>query len=235
MAEEQDGILVVDVGGKNVKCWCSTTAPPERRRTPTGPGATPAATTAAVRELARDWRFDRVSVGVPGPVIANSLAVNPVNLGPGWVGFDFAAAFGVPTRVVNDAAMQALGSYTGGRMLFLGLGTGLGNTLVADGGVVIAMELCHLPYKDGMTFEDHVGQRGLDRLGKKAWQRAVRDVVARLRAAMVADYVVIGGGNAKLVEDLPDGCRRGDNNLAYQGGLRLWDEPVASGPTPLSL
>ena len=223
MAEERRGILVVDVGGRNVKCWCSGEA--ERRKAPSGPAMTPEAMVAAVKGLAQGWRYDAVTVGVPGPVSGNRLAVNPVNLGPGWVGFDIEGAFGVPTRVINDAAMQALGSYAGGRMLFLGLGTGLGNTLVVDG-VVVAMELGHLPYKDGRSFEDHVGQRGLDRLGRKAWQKAVRDVVGRLKAALVADYVVIGGGNAKLLDSLPEGCRAGDNSLAYQGGLRLWDGPA---------
>ncbi|HEX8374841.1 MAG TPA: hypothetical protein VF606_06650, partial [Geminicoccaceae bacterium] len=177
------------------------------------------------------WDYDAVSLGLPGPVRDHRVTLEPVNLGRGWVGFDLAGAFGVPTRVVNDAAMQALGSYAGGRMLFLGLGTGLGTTLVADG-LVIAMELGHLPYGDKHTFEDCVGQRGLDRLGKKRWLRAVRDVTLRLKAALVADYVVLGGGNAKLLdEQLPEGCRLGDNNLAYEGGLRLWDEKAPGDAT----
>jgi polyphosphate glucokinase len=221
-------ILVVDVGGKNIKCRCSTT-PDERRKTPSGPGLTPEAMVAAVRELCADWDYDAVSLGLPGPVRDHRVTLEPVNLGRGWVGFDLAGAFGVPTRVVNDAAMQALGSYAGGRMLFLGLGTGLGTTLVADG-LVIAMELGHLPYGDKHTFEDCVGQRGLDRLGKKRWLRAVRDVTLRLKAALVADYVVLGGGNAKLLDEpLPEDCRLGDNNLAYEGGLRLWDEKAPGG------
>ncbi len=225
-------ILVVDVGGKNIKCWCSTT--PERRKAPSGPGLTPEVMVATALKLSAGWGYDVVSLGLPGPVRDGRVTLDPVNLGPGWVGFDLAAAFGVPARVVNDAAMQAVGSYAGGRMLFLGLGTGLGTTLIADGGHVIAMELGHLPYGDKHTFEDCVGQRGLDRLGKKRWLRAVRDVATRLKAALVADYVVLGGGNAKLLDgpEVPEGCRLGDNNLAYQGGLRLWDEGWTGAGTP---
>jgi polyphosphate glucokinase len=213
-------VLVVDVGGNNVKCWHSGTD--ERRKTPSGPKLTGAAMVEAVLALTRDWTYDAVSLGVPGPVADNRLLLDPVNLGPGWAGLDFAELFGRPTRVVNDAVLQALGSYEGGRMLFLGLGTGLGNTLVVEG-IPIGMELGHLPYRRKRTFEDHVGQRGLDRFGKKAWRKFVGDVVKRLKAATVADYVVIGGGNAKLLDSLPEGCRRGDNKNAFQGGLRLWD------------
>jgi polyphosphate glucokinase len=179
---------------------------------------------AAVLALTSDWDYDVVSLGVPGPVAANTVAREPVNLGTGWVGFDFTSAFGRPTRVVNDAVMQALGCYEGGRMLFLGLGTGLGNTLISDGHVV-GMELGHLPYRNGKTFEQHVGQRGLLRLGKRRWRKVVNDVVQRLKDATVADYVILGGGNAKLVDPLPKGCRLGDNRHAFIGGLRLWDEP----------
>src|SRR5690242_19797296 len=217
---EQRRVLVVDVGGNNVKCWHSGTD--ERRKTPSGPKLTGAAMVEAVLALTQDWTYDLVSLGVPGPVADNRLLMEPVNLGPGWAGVDFAELFGRPTRVVNDAVLQALGSYEGGRMLFLGLGTGLGNTLVVEG-IPIGMELGHLPYRRNRTFEDHVGQRGLDRFGKKAWRKFVGDVVQRLKAAMVADYIVIGGGNAKLLDELPEGCRRGDNKNAFQGGLRLWE------------
>lgn len=216
-------VLVVDVGGNNIKCW--TPAVDERRKAPSGPRLTPGAMVEAVLALTRDWDCDAVSLGIPGPVAGNTVARDPVNLGPGWVGFDFARAFGRPTRVVNDAVMQALGSYDGGRMLFLGLGTGLGNTLIVDGHV-IGMELGHLPYRNGRTFEQHVGQRGLARLGRRRWRKVVHDVVARLKDATVADYVVLGGGNAKLLDPLPKGCRLGDNRNAFIGGLRLWDEPV---------
>ena len=218
---EQRRVLVVDVGGNNVKCWLSSTD--ERRKTPSGPKLTGTEMVDAVLELTQDWAYDLVSVGVPGPVAGDRLLRDPVNLGPGWAGIDFGLLFGRPTRVVNDAVMQALGSYDGGRMLFLGLGTGLGNTLVVDG-VPIGMELGHLPYRGKRTFEDYVGQRGLVRLGKKRWRKYVYDVVERLKAATVADYVVLGGGNAKLVDPLPEGCRRGDNRNAFKGGLRLWEE-----------
>src|SRR3954451_17805016 len=216
---EQRRVLVVDVGGNNVKCWLSSTD--ERRKTPSGPKLTGAAMVEAVLALTRDWTYDVVSLGVPGPVSDNRLLLDPVNLGAGWAGLDFAELFGRPTRVVNDAVLQALGSYEGGRMLFLALATGLDNTLVVEG-VPIGLELGHLPYRRNRTFEDHVGQRGLDRFGKKAWRKFVGDVVKRLKAAVVADYVVIGGGNAKLLDSLPEGCRRGDNKNAFQGGLRLW-------------
>ena len=176
---EQRRVLVVDVGGNNVKCWLSSTD--ERRKTPSGPKLTGAAMVEAVLALTRDWTYDVVSLGVPGPVADNRLLLDPVNLGPGWAGLDFAELFGRPTRVVNDAVLQALGSYEGGRMLFLGLGTGLGNTLVVEG-IPIGMELGHLPYRRNRTFEDHVGQRGLDRFGKKAWRKFVSDVVRRLKA-----------------------------------------------------
>lgn len=217
-------VLVVDVGGNNIKCWSSVAN--ERRKAPSGSGLTAEGMVNAVNELAAGWDYDRITVGVPGPVDRNRLAMNPVNLGPGWIGFDFEVAFGKPTRVINDAAMQAMGSYNGGRMLFLGLGTGLGNTLIVDN-IIIAMELGHLPYKHGHTFEDYVGQRGLKRLGRKAWCKAVADVVERLRFAVLAEDVVIGGGNAKLLDPPPPNCRLGDNRLAFAGGLRLWqDQPV---------
>jgi len=164
-----------------------------------------------------------VTVGYPGPVSHDKVIKEPANLGKGWVGFDFGSAFGKPTKLINDAAMQALGSYEGGRMLFLGLGTGLGNTLIIDG-VIAPMELGHLPYKKKKSFEDYVGLRGLERLGKKKWQDAVYDVVERLKAALIVDYVVLGGGNAKKLTSLPEGCRLGNNENAFLGGFRYWKE-----------
>src|SRR5205823_2500434 len=179
----------------------------------------PARMVEVVRELAQDWEYQAISIGLPGLVGPGGPISEPGNLGSGWVGFDYAAAFDHPVKVVNDAAMQALGSYEGGRMLFLGLGTGLGSALIIDG-VLAPLELAHLPYKKKRTFEDYLGVRGLDRLGKKKWQRAVEDVTARLQAALVADYVVLGGGNAKKLMHLPHGVRLGDNHNAFTGGFR---------------
>ena len=218
-------ILVVDVGGTNIKVRLGRAS--EVRKHPSGPDLTAAQMVDAVKELTRDWRYDRVSIGFPGPVVDGKPAEEPKNLGPGWVGFDFDAAFGVPVRVLNDAAMQALGSYEGGKMLFLGLGTGLGSALVLEGQVT-PLELAHLPYRKGGTYEDYVGKRGLERLGKKRWAKAVEDVVARLRAALLADYVVLGGGNAKKLEALPEGARLGNNANAFIGGLRLWGVGLGS-------
>jgi polyphosphate glucokinase len=176
-----------------------------------------------VQEATRDWTYEAVSIGYPGPVIQGKPLLEPRNLGPGWIGYDFGGHFGKPVRVVNDAAMQAVGSYDGGRMLFLGLGTGLGSALIVNK-VIIPLELAHLPYKKRRTFEDYVGIRGLDRLGKKKWEKAVHDVVARLKASLIADYVVIGGGNVKKLEKLPEGSRVGDNSNAFLGGYRLWED-----------
>jgi predicted NBD/HSP70 family sugar kinase len=176
---------------------------------------------AAVQKATAEWNYSRVSIGYPGPVLHGKLVSDPRNLGAGWVGFDFRKAFGMPVKLVNDAAMQAIGSYAGRRMLFLGLGTGLGSALIVDG-VLQPMELAHLPYKNGRTYEDYIGLQGLERLGKKKWRRYVADVVAQLKAALEADYVVIGGGNAKLLKDLPAGARLGSNANAFRGGFRLW-------------
>ena len=186
-----------------------------------GPGMTPVAMVAAVKKATADWKYDAVAIGYPGPVLHGHPMAEPHNLGFGWVGFDFRKAFGKPVKLVNDAAMQALGSYEGGRMLFLGLGTGLGSALVVDG-VVEPTELAHLPYKKGRTYEDYVGLRGLERLGKKRWTRHVFDVVEKFKAALQADYVVLGGGNAKLLKDLPPGARLGENANAMKGGIRLF-------------
>jgi polyphosphate glucokinase len=213
-------ILVIDIGGTNVKVKLSGVE--EVRKHPSGPELTPESMVEAVKHLTNDWQFDAVSIGYPGPVVNNQILREPHNLGPGWVGFDFAAAFGVPVKVINDAAMQALGSYEGGRMLFLGLGTGLGNTLILDG-TVAPLELGHLPYKKGRSFEQYVGLGGLQRLGKRKWRKAVEDVVAKLKAAVVADYVVLGGGNVKKLDQMPPHCRAGDNANAFKGGERLWE------------
>lgn len=193
----------------------------EKRRADSGPTITAAQAVAAARELAGEWRWDCVSVGVPAPVHGGRVVTDPVNLGEGWAGFDFAAAFGMPTKVVNDAAMQALGSYEGGTMLFLGLGTGLGSAL-CTGGLVQPMELGHLPYRKS-TFEEYVGEAALDRRGKRRWRLDVADVVARLSAALEPEYVVLGGGNASKLKELPPNARLGDNENAFAGGFRLWD------------
>ncbi len=174
-----------------------------------------------MREAAKGWKYEAVSIGYPGPVVHSRIVSDPHNLGGGWVGFDFRKAFGKPVKVVNDAAMQALGSYQGGRMLFLGLGTGLGSALIVDG-VIEPMELAHLPYKNGRTYEDYVGLAGLKRLGKKKWRKHVFDVVKQLKAGLQADYVVLGGGNARLLKKPPPGSRPGDNANAFRGGFRLW-------------
>lgn len=223
------GILVVDVGGNNVKVRHSGSA--EKRKAPSGPAMTPAQMVEKVQRLTADWTFERISVGCPAPVADDRLLIEPVNLGKGWVGFDFAAAFGKPTRVINDAAMQALGSYEGGKMLFLGLGTGLGACLVVDG-IVLPLEVAHLPYRGKYSFEDCVGTRGLVRMKQARWEKAVHDTVARLKAALVADYVILGGGNTKKLKKLPRASRRGSNDNAFAGGFRLWAESPAPAAVP---
>jgi polyphosphate glucokinase len=192
----------------------------ERRRFVSGSELTPGTMIDGVLELTKHWEFGFVSVGVPAPVRGNSVVREPPNLGNGWIGFDFEAAFGRPTKIQNDAAMQALGSYAGGRMLFLGLGTGLGSTMIVDG-IIGPMELAHLPYRK-RTFEDYVGERGRKRLGEKRWRKAVLDVVERLSAALQPEYVVLGGGNAKRIGALPENVRLGHNEAAFLGGFRLW-------------
>ena len=217
-------ILVVDVGGTHVKILA--TGQSERRKFESGPSLTPRDMVMGVRRLARDWRFDVLSIGYPGLVLKGKIAAEPYNLAPGWIGFDFEKAFDKRVKVVNDAAMQALGSYSRGTMLFLGLGTGLGSALVVDGHVV-PMELAHLSYRES-TIEDYLGLRGLQRLGKKKWRRHVAFVVERFTAALHPDDIVIGGGNAKELKTLPPGCRAGDNANAFAGGFRLWDGGVGS-------
>lgn len=217
-------VLVVDVGGTNVKILA--TGQEARRKLPSGLELTPKRMVAGVRELAADWRYEAVSIGYPGPVLRGRIVSEPHNLARGWVGFDFEAAFGFPVKVINDAAMQALGSYERGKMLFLGLGTGLGSALIVEG-LVVPLELAHLPYEKA-TFEDYVGLRGLERWGKKQWRQYVTDVVERLVAAIQPDEVVLGGGNVKELKELPPGCRTVTNNAAFVGGFRLWEEARAS-------
>jgi len=212
-------ILVIDVGGTHIKIL--TTGEKEKREIDSGPSITARQMVASVKKLASGWKYDAVSIGYPGPVVHGRPLAEPHNLGTGWMGFDFAAAFKLPVKVINDAAMQALGSYRGGQMLFLGLGTGLGSTLIVDA-VVQPMELAHLPYKKG-TYEDYVGVRGLEAFGKKKWRKHVEDVVERLVAAFEPDDVVLGGGNAKKLEELPRLCRLGDNANAFEGGFRMWE------------
>ena len=219
-------VLVVDVGGTHVKVLASGQKEP--RRFDSGPGLGPRRMVLGVQKIAADWNYDVVSIGYPGPVLHNRPVAEPYNLGRGWVAFNFASAFKHPVKLINDAAMQALGSYKGGKMLFLGLGTGLGSTLIADG-IVEPMELGHLPYKKH-TYEDYVGQRGLDRWGKRKWRRHVADVVARLIAALEPEDVVLGGGNVKLLKELPPGCRAGDNVNAFLGGFRLWGNDASGQP-----
>ena len=219
-------ILVIDVGGTNVKILASGRQ--EVVKIPSGTQMTAQQMVDSVLQESTGWDYEAVSIGYPGPVVDGSAAFEPKNLGPGWVGLDFAGKFGKPVKVINDAAMQALGSYEGGRMLFLGLGTGLGTAMVVDK-VVVPLELAHLPYRKGRTFEDYVGIRGYQERGKKKWIASVEDVVARLKAALVADYVVLGGGNAKKLERLPTGCRMGDNSNAFVGGYRLWEEEYSRG------
>ena len=223
-------VLVVDVGGTTVKILA--TGQDEPRRFPSGPTLTAEQMVVGVKKLAGDWKYDAVSIGYPGPVIKNRPLADPRYLGRGWMGYDFEAAFKCPVKVVNDAAMQALGSYEGGKMLFLGLGTGLGSAMIVDG-IVEPMELGHLPYKR-RTFEDYVGVRGYDRLGKKKWRQHVADVIARLMAALEPEYVILGGGNVKKLEELPPGCRAGDNAKAFLGGFRLWEEEGTTGQTKIT-
>ena len=212
-------VLVVDVGGTHVKVLASGHRQPIK--IPSGPRMTAKRMVSEVQEAVSDWPYDVVSIGYPGAVLHGKPIGEPRNLGSGWVGFNFQRAFGRPVKLINDAAMQAWGCYRGGRMLFLGLGTGLGTALVIDG-LLEPMELAHLPYRKGRTYEEYVGKTGLERLGKKKWRRHVADVITRLRAAFEVEDVVIGGGNAKLLNRLPRGVRRVDNANAFAGGVRLW-------------
>jgi len=214
-------VLAIDVGGTNVKLLAS--GQKTRRKFPSGPKLTAKEMVEQARKVAADWKYDVVSIGYPGQVFDGRILAEPHNLGKGWAGFNFEKAFNCPVKVLNDAAMQALGSYKGGRMLFLGLGTGLGSAMIIDG-VLQPMELAHLPYSKG-TYEDYVGLRGLERYGKKKWRKLVADVVEKLGAALEPDDVVLGGGNVKDIKVLPPKCRAGDNANAFIGGFRLWEEP----------
>lgn len=221
-------VLVVDVGGTHVKILATGQDTP--RKFSSGPKMTPQQMVASIKRIIGTWEYDVVSLGYPGPVLHNRPIAEPHNLGTGWVGFDFRGAFRHPVKIINDAAMQALGSYKGGKMLFLGLGTGLGSAFVVDG-IVEPMELAHLPYKKG-TYETYVGLDGLEKHGKKKWRRHVRDVVARMIAALEPDDVVLGGGNVKKLKEIPPRCRVGDNANAFSGGFRLW-EHAGNQRTPL--
>jgi polyphosphate glucokinase len=221
-------VLAIDVGGTNVKMLAS--GHEARRKFPSGPKLTPKQMVDEVRKMAADWKYDVISIGYPGPVLDGRILAEPHNLGKGWVGFNFEKAFNCPVKVVNDAAMQALGSYKSGRMLFLGLGTGLGSAMIINGNL-LPMELAHLPYRKG-TYEDFVGLRGMQRFGKKQWRRYVFDVVERLVAALEPEDVVLGGGNVKFLKTMPPKCRAGDNANAFIGGFRLWESAVSSTGAP---
>ena len=212
-------LLTIDVGGTHVKVLASDQAEP--RKFESGPSLTPARMVEQVKALTADWSYGAISIGYLGLVVHDRIAAEPKNLGRGWVGFDFGQAFGLPAKLINDAAMQALGSYEGGRMLFLGLGTGLGSAMIVEGRLE-PMELAHLPYRKGRTYEDYVGISGLQRLGKRKWRKHVWAVVEILRTALEPDTVVLGGGNVKLLKGLPQGVRLGDNANAFVGGFRLW-------------
>jgi len=212
-------VLVIDIGGTHIKLLA--TGQKEPIKIPSGPEMTPRRMVTLVRRATAKWKYLAVSIGYPGPVLHGKPVSDPHNLAPGWVGFDFRKAFGRPVKLMNDAALQAIGSYKRGRMLFLGLGTGLGSALIVDG-VIEPMELAHLPYKKRGTYEDYIGLRGLERLGKKRWRRYVADVVNRLKTALEADDVVLGGGNVKLLKALPAGARLGSNANAFRGGFRIW-------------
>jgi polyphosphate glucokinase len=214
-------VLVIDVGGTNIKLLA--TGQKEPRKIPSGPTMTAGKMVRVVKECVRDWKYDRVSLGYPGPIINGHALREPHNLGGGWMKMNFSQAFGCPVRILNDAAMQALGSYKGGRMLFLGLGTGLGSAMIVNG-TLEPMELAHLTYKNGKTYEDYLGRRGLERLGKKRWRRHVAKIATKLRAGLEADYVVLGGGNSKMLKKLPAGARLGSNENAFVGGFRMWEK-----------
>lgn len=214
-------ILGVDIGGTNLKFRDQKHE--EVVKVPSGPKMTPEIMMKAIHERTADWKYDRVSIGFPGPVIHDRPLLEPHNLGKGWVRFDFRAAFGNrPLKLLNDAAMQALGSYHGGRMLYLGLGTGLGSAMVVEG-TVQAMELAHLPWKKGKSYEDYLGKAGLKRYGRKAWEKKVHKVIDMMANAMESDYVVLGGGNAKLVRTLPPHVSLGSNDNAFKGAFDLWE------------
>jgi hypothetical protein len=214
-------VLVIDIGGTHVKIWKTEEA--EKVKFPSGKDLTPQALIEGVNEATRDWTIERIAIGYPGDVRNGRPTADPLNLGPGWVDVDFAHAFACPVRMMNDACMQALGSYEGGKMLYLGLGTGLGTAFIADG-VMIPLALGHLKIWEGETFDHYLSRAGLTRYGKKRWRQAVTETVAMLKPAFFADYVVLGGGNVDELKDLPEGSRRGGNHNAYFGGLRMWED-----------
>jgi polyphosphate glucokinase len=231
LAPKSPKILVVDVGGTNVKM--RATGQKDVLKIPSGPTMTASKAVGIVKNATQGWGFDRISLGYPGPIINGRPLREPHNLGGGWVGFDFHKAFGVPVKIINDAAMQALGSYKGGRMLFLGLGTGLGSAMIVDG-ILEPMELAHLIYKNGKTYEDYLGLRGLRRLGKKRWRKHVAKVTKMLKTSLGADYVVLGGGNSKKLKELPPDAQLGHNDNAFLGGLRLWTQST-KGPDVVNI
>jgi len=219
-------ILVIDVGGTHVKCVATDQKSPVKFNS--GPKMGPGSMVRQALKITKGWRFDAVSVGYPGVVRRGRIVREPHNLGPGWVSFDFQAAFARPVKIINDAAMQALGGYEGGKMLFLGLGTGLGSALIVDG-VIAAMELGHLHFSHKQTYEDYLGKQGRERLGEKKWRREVKKVVEALRKALLPDYIMLGGGNAGQLKRLPPQTRRGDNAYAFAGGFRLWERQQRKG------
>jgi polyphosphate glucokinase len=225
VANKVKSVLVIDIGGTHVKVLA--TGQKTMRQSESGPSLTPRKMVSQVRKLVSDWKYGAISIGYPGPVLLNRPVSEPWNLGKGWKGFNFEAAFKLPVKVINDAAMQALGSYKRGKMLFLGLGTGLGSAAIVDG-IIEPLELGHLPYKEA-TFEDYLGIRGLKKYGKKKWRRYVADAVERLIAALEPEDVVIGGGNVHRLEKLPRGCRAGNNANAFRGGFRLWENAPTHG------
>jgi polyphosphate glucokinase len=231
MKTEQTGkspkVLVIDVGGTNVKLLA--TGQKEPRKYPSGPTMTPRKMVSLVKKSVSDWKFDCIALGYPGPIINGRPLREPHNLGRGWVGFNFQKAFGCPVKILNDAAMQAVGSYKGGRMLFLGLGTGLGSAMIVNG-ILQPMELAHLIYKNAKSYEDYLGLRGLERLGKKKWRRYVAKITKQLKTALEAEYVVLGGGNSKKLKELPPGARLGSNENAFLGGFRMWQKNQVANP-----
>jgi polyphosphate glucokinase len=226
-AKRGDSVLVIDVGRTHVKA--PATGQREEREIPSGSKMTARKMVQDTKSVTKDWEYGHVSIGYPGPVTHGRPLHEPLNLGAGWVGFDFAKAFGRPIKVINDAAMQAIGSYDGGRMLFLGFGAGLGSAMIVDG-ILEPMELAHLPYEHGKSYEDYVGVCGLKRMGQKKWRRHVADGVKRLKDALEAEYVVLGGGNAKNIKRLPPDTRLGDNKNAFLGGFRLWEKATTPRP-----
>jgi predicted NBD/HSP70 family sugar kinase len=226
MAENPVNTLVIDIGGTNVKLWRTNEA--DKIKIDSGKEMTPQVLVDEAKKALDGWHYDRVSIGYPGHVVNGLPDAEPYNLGAGWVGFDYPKAFGTPVRIMNDAAMQALGSYEGGKMLFIGLGTSMGTVFMIDGKIV-PLALGHLRFHKGENFEHYLSRKGMERYGEKAWWLSVADAAAVLKAAFLADYVVLGGGNAKKLEEMPEGCRRGSNNMAYVGGARMW-EPEENAP-----